>query len=63
MNPLAQAIRYIRNTNGNATLEDFKDDHDSIGDILWRDLERLGLATIENGKVVLTEKGKGRDNA
>lgn len=35
---IKQALRYVRNTNGGATLADFIEDHEPIGDQLWRDL-------------------------
>lgn len=53
-----QSMKYIRNTAGNATLAQFKEDWEPIGDALWTSLTSKDLATISpTGKVVLTEAG------
>ena len=52
-----RALRYIKNTGEGATKENFMEDHDPIGEILWSEL--IGLVLIdENGKIHLTEAGK-----
>ena len=52
-----KAIQYIKHTGGNATLANFIDDHEPIGERLWADLVREGLAENYHGKLRLTPKG------
>lgn len=52
------SMKYIRNTAGNATLTQFQEDFEPIGDRLWTSLTSKDFATInEAGKVVLTRAG------
>lgn len=51
------ALQYIRNTNGGATLAIFMEDHDPVGARLWADLLREGLAEVCEDRVMLTAKG------
>lgn len=54
-----EALQYVKNTNGRATRDDFIDDHDPIGDLLWEDLWHRGTILLDsNGKVRLTSEGK-----
>lgn len=39
-----QALEYVRNTAGGATLGNFLEDHDPVGPLLWRSLSDKGLA-------------------
>ena len=57
MDHLKQAVQYIHNTGGNATLANFFEDHEPIGEMLWKDLVREGLAEIHHDKLRLTSKG------
>ena len=54
-----RALRYISNTEQNATLEHFIEDHDPIGQAIWDDLESEGLVGKNaDGKLILTHKGQ-----
>ena len=54
-----QALHYISNTECNATLEHFIEDHDPIGQVIWDDLEAEGLVGKNaDGKLILTHKGQ-----
>lgn len=54
-----QALHYISNTEQNATLEHFIEDHDPIGQVIWDDLEAEGLVGKNaDGKLILTHKGE-----
>lgn len=54
-----QALHYVSNTESNATLEHFIEDHDPIGQVLWDDLQLAGLVDINaNGKLILTHNGQ-----
>lgn len=58
-NSTVSALQYIKNTNGGATRDIFVEDHEPIGEMLWRDAYDLELVDINsNGFVVLTEKGE-----
>jgi hypothetical protein len=53
-----EALKYVSNTNGGATVAIFKEDHEPIGDHLWEKFVYLGLVrTDENGRIWLTPKG------
>jgi hypothetical protein len=61
MTPQArQALEYVRNTGGGATVGNFLDDHAPVGDRLWLEL-RFPVAlidyTTETG-LVLTDAGR-----
>jgi hypothetical protein len=54
-----KALRYVQNTNGGATLDNFTEDHEPIGKLLWKNMSGDGLVNVgADGKVQLTEKGK-----
>jgi hypothetical protein len=54
-----KALRYVHNTGGGATYNDFVDDHEPIGATLWRDLAGAALVTIRADRTIaLTESGK-----
>lgn len=54
-----QALQYVRNTAGGATLDAFMDDHEPIGPLLWRELTDAGLAQVSpGGRVIVTEAGQ-----
>lgn len=50
-----RAIQYIKNTGGNATLADFVEDHEPVGQKLWEDLVQKGMVEIVNGKVAVKD--------
>lgn len=53
-----EALKYVRNTNGGATVAIFKEDHEPIGDRLWAKFSYLGLVrTDDNGRIWLTPEG------
>lgn len=56
---LKEVLQYVRNTNGGATKEHFIDDHEPIGERLWkRYFEEKAYITIDPaGRVHLTEAG------
>jgi len=52
-------LRYVKNTAGNATLQDFIIDWEPIGGLAWDDLSKKGYVTLnEEGKIALTEEGQ-----
>lgn len=54
-----QALKYVRNTNRNATLLHFSDDFAPVGGRLWHDLHREGKVAIDSeGYIYLTEAGE-----
>lgn len=55
----ARALAYIENTAGNATPEQFNDDHAPVGPSLWANLTRAKLVTTtRTGAVALSLAGK-----
>ncbi len=54
---LKKYLEYIRNTGGNATINDFDDDHDPIGSLVRADIEGYFVVNSD-GKLELTELGK-----
>jgi hypothetical protein len=54
------ALQYIKNTGGCATLENFYEDHEPIGKMVWTSLVTNGLATFsdEDRIVKMTEAGR-----
>lgn len=56
-----KALQYIQNTNGNATLANFLEDHEPIGQEIWERLLDQRLVHINGaGKVGLTHGGAAR---
>ena len=56
---IRQALEYIRNTNGGATLDIFVEDWEPIGEKLWESIELAFLAKVDEfGRVRLTEAGE-----
>lgn len=53
-----EALAYIRNTDGNATVAHFIDDWEPVGRMEWKALLDSGLAVERDGKIFLTEKGE-----
>ena len=54
-----QALEYVRNTAGGATLGDFMEDHAPIGPALWRALTSAGVAEVSpGGRIVIMEAGR-----
>ena len=50
------ALRYIKNTGGNATIANFCEDHDPFGDTLWSELCDKSLVVVEVDETIgLTE--------
>jgi hypothetical protein len=61
MNPaVLTTLQYIRNTAGNATLDNLIEDHEPVGEWLWRDVTVLGFARVnpDTRRVELTEAGR-----
>lgn len=56
-------LKYIENTAGNATLQNFIEDWEPVGNLGWDDLSKAELVTLEGNKVVLTDKGREYLNA
>ena len=53
-----QALKYVRNTNGGATRAHFLEDHEPIGEMLWKGMSNSGLVRQdENGRIFLTDEG------
>lgn len=55
-----QALQYIRNTAGNATVANFVEDWEPVGGIEWDLLTRQYLAQEKDGKIYLTDRGEQR---
>jgi len=54
-----EALQYIVNTNGGATRENFEEDFEPVGGLLWLDLVYACHVMQDNdGKLFLTEDGK-----
>lgn len=57
-NNIRTALEYVRNTNGGATRAHFFEDHEPVGQMLWRDMDNAGyVRTDENGRIHLTGSG------
>lgn len=53
-----KALEYVRNTNGGATVVHFMEDHEPIGERLWKPLLDGGLVRVnEDGRIHLTKAG------
>jgi hypothetical protein len=52
-----QAIQYVSNAGGNATIATFDDDHEPVGEKLRRELMPRYFVE-ESGKLVLTDEGR-----
>lgn len=54
-----RALQYIVNTSGQASKENFFDDHAPIGERLWNHLEMFGYAfeDFRNKRIYLTDHG------
>jgi len=54
-----QALEYVKNTAGNATVKHFEEDFEPIGGLMWSDLVESNLAFEgEDGYVRLTDAGR-----
>ncbi len=53
-----QYLKYIKNTDGHATLENFIEDWEPIGQTVWNDLIRFKSVEIIGNKIYLTKKGE-----
>ena len=54
-------LRYIKNTNGGATPQNFWEDWDPVGVLEWNSLIQGGLVQIDNnGRIWLTPRGEER---
>jgi len=52
------ALQYVRNTGGGATVAIFIEDHEPIGERLWKVLSYGDFAaTNDNGRIFVTSKG------
>ena len=51
-----KAVRYVHNTNGGATLANFIEDHEPVGQQLWNELMNERLVRIdEQGKIQISK--------
>lgn len=58
MTPQAkQALKYVLNTNGNATVSSLDDDFEPIGPMLRNELMPYYLKENTDGKLTITEAG------
>ena len=57
---LKRVLQYVKNTNGGATQAHFVDDHDPIGDRLWKTYcgEKDYITIDRGGRIVLTQAGE-----
>ena len=54
--PEIRALQFVKNSGGYATKENFIDDHEPVGEWLWRDL--AGYIEVNyDGKIFLTKAG------
>ncbi len=53
-----QHLQYVTNTNGSATVENFIEDFEPIGRIVWRELKDAKLVKVVYGKIKLTAAGE-----
>lgn len=51
-------LEYIKNSAGGATKENFIEDYEPVGQLVWSDLVEQRLVRIQNDKIYLTAKGK-----
>jgi ribosomal protein S19E (S16A) len=60
MTPMERkALGYVRNTNGGATRAHFMEDHEPVGDRLWKRLHDDGLVREDqHGRIHLTVAGR-----
>ena len=55
---IIKALRYVENTGGGATKENFIEDFEPIGADLWENIRSQSLVYIEvDGKIFLTTRG------
>lgn len=54
----SEMLRYVENTAGNATLQNFIEDWEPIGNLCWEDLSKAGLVCLIDGKIKLTFAGE-----
>lgn len=52
-----EALLYIRNTGGGATVDNFVEDWEPVGGLEWDMLGKAFLVEVRNGKIFLTPKG------
>lgn len=52
-----QALAYVKNTGGGATLAHFVEDHDPVGTQLWLELKEAGCVEVIDGRIWLTDAG------
>lgn len=58
---IKNALTYVHNTGGGATVANFAEDHAPIGWALWTELSKRGLASANNAsqdKIFVTDAGK-----
>ena len=56
-----QFLQYVANTNGGATKENFIEDWEPIGELVWDELWGAELIEFnENRRVILTKQGQAR---
>lgn len=60
MNPMHRnALLYVLDTGGGATLANFAEDHEPIGGMLWDVIKSEGYADVgEDGRIRLTAAGR-----
>jgi len=56
---LKLVLQYVKNTGGGATQANFVEDHEPVGDFLWKrySIEK-GYIAIVHGRIVLTQAGE-----
>lgn len=52
-----EALKYLRNSNGGATKDNFVDDFDPIGGLLWDFLEENGLVVVKEDRIFPSDAG------
>lgn len=50
-------LRYILLSAGGATVENFVEDFEPIGAIIWGELVEKGLVYVDKGRIKLSDKG------
>ena len=58
-----QALQYVKNTNGGATVDNFIEDWLPVGRMEWDLLMQEGLVNVVDDRIFLTDKGQFRLDA
>lgn len=54
----SEMLKYVENTAGNATLQNFIEDWEPVGNLGWEDLSNAGLVCLIDGRIKLTFAGQ-----